>query len=199
MRITKGGLLALGALMLIGANDLEAQAQTGDATTAALRRGIDVETIMSLRERLALTEDQITTLDAIRREAVERRSAQMAEMAEMRSRLRAGQIRPSEMMAFAEELRDANEGVGEARRERIAGVLDETQLEALQTLRVRGTARGRAGMRGQRGSAFGPDGGRGVPGRGFRGERRRGDGFGRGFRGARGPGETLDGRGSVPR
>lgn len=199
MRIMTGGLLALGALMFIGANDMKGQEQTGETTAPVLRRGIDVETVMSLRERLELTEEQITALDQIRREAVERRNAEMAEVAEMRSRLRAGQIRPSEMMAFMEERRDADSGVAEARRERIAGVLDEAQLETLQALRLRAAVRGRAGMRGQRGPAFGPNGRRGVPGRGFRGGPDRGDGLGRGIRGARGPGEELDRGGDLLR
>ena len=174
MRTMKGGMLALTALILIGANDLYAQAMTDENAAPALRRGVDVETVMSMRERLELTEDQIAALDEIRREAVQRRTAEMAEAVEMRSRLRAGQIRPSEMMAFMEERRDANQGVAEQRRERIASVLDEAQLETLQTLRVRGAyMRGRADMRRQRGQAFGPNGGRGVPGRGFRGQRGR--------------------------
>lgn len=175
MRTTKGGMLALTALMLIGANDIHAQAATEQDAPPALRRGVDVETVMSMRERLELTEDQIAALDEIRREAVQRRTAEMAEAVEMRSRLRAGQIRPSEMMAFMEERRDANQGgVAEQRRERIASVLDEAQLETLQTLRVRGAyMRGRADMRRQRGQAFGPNGGRGMPGRGLRGQRGR--------------------------
>ena len=186
----KSGLLVLSALLLFGPTDIGAQ-ETADVTSRpALRRGVDVESIMSMRERLALTEDQLAALDAIRSETVRLRTAEMAEGAEMRSRLRAGLIRPSEMMAFMEDRRDANAGVAEERRERIEAVLDEAQLESLRELSTGGRAfmrgragmRGRASMRGGRGQAFRPRGG--VPGRGLRSGRRPGDG--RGFRGARG-------------
>jgi len=184
----KSGLLALGALLLVGATDIGAQETADDASRPALRRGVDVESIMSMRERLALTEDQLAALDAIRSETVRLRTAEMAEGAEMRSRLRAGLIRPSEMMAFMEDRRDANAGVAEERRERIEAVLDEAQLESLRELRSGGRAfmRGRAGVRGGRGQARVPSRGGGVPGRGFRSGRRPGDEPGRGFRGARG-------------
>ena len=201
MRTTTGGVIALSVLMSIGAHDVRAQAAAGQAQAVTeqdarpvLRRGVDVETVMSLRERLELTEDQIAALDEIRREAVERRIAEMAEAVEMRSRLRAGQIRRSEMMAFMEERRDADQGVAEQRRERIASVLDEAQLETLRTMRVRGAyLRGRADVRGPRGPAFGRGGGRGMPGRGFRGQRGRRDGFGRGLRSESPFGRGLDG------
>jgi hypothetical protein len=184
----KSGLLTLSALLLVGATQTGAQETADDASRPALRRGVDVESIMSMRERLALTEDQLAALDAIRRETVQLRTAEMAEGAEMRSRLRAGLIRPSEMMAFMEDRRDANAGVAEERRERIEAVLDEAQLESLREIRTGGRAfmRERAGMRGGRGRALGPSRGRGVPGRGLRSGRRPGDGPERGFRGARG-------------
>jgi hypothetical protein len=186
MRTNKGGIIALTALMSIGASGIWAQAATEQDAPPALRRGVDVERIMSLRERLELTEDQVAALEEIRREAVQRRTVEMAEALEMRSRVRAGQIRQSEMMAFMEERRDANQGVAEQRRERIEGVLDEAQLETLQTLRMRGAyLRGRADMRRRRGPALGPNGGRGAPGRGFRGQRGPRDGFGRDLRGQR--------------
>ncbi len=138
---------------------------------------------MQMRERLELTEEQIADLDLIRREAVERRSAEATELAELRSRLAAGQIERSEMMAWMEERRDASEGVADERRARIDGVLTEDQLASLAEMRGRpgAFARGRMGIRG--GGGFrGP--------RGFRGAR---GGLGRGGPAFRGPRRGIRG------
>lgn len=169
MKRTKSGWIVLGALMAFGAPDIAAQQDEMQAQPRM--RGPSVEAIMRMRDRLELTEEQIASLDEIRREIVEQRNAERAALAEMRSRLAAGQIRRSELMAFMEERQDANQGVAEERRARIEGVLTETQLEALQEMRsrARAFARGRAsvrggerpgfrrpGMRGERGPWAGP-------------------------------------------
>jgi hypothetical protein len=79
----------------------------------------------------------------------------MAEMAEMRSRLRAGEIRRSELMAFMEDRRDANAGVADEQRARVDAVLSEEQLAAVQEMRTRA----RGDMRGRQGVRRGPRGG----------------------------------------
>jgi hypothetical protein len=134
-----------------------------------------VEAIMRARETLALTEDQISRLDAIRREVVAQRSAEQAEIAELRSQLSAGQIRQSELMAAQEERADAAQGRAEDVRTRVDAVLTEEQRAQVEQLRVRGQRVG------ARRPGFAP-GGRGGPGGGFgpvgpRG-RRGGGGFG---------------------
>lgn len=155
------GILVVAVSMIVGANPMEAQAPGAEAERAprmleraggAMRGGPSIELIMRMRERLELTDDQIAALDALRRESVARRSAEAAEMAEMRSRLQAGQIRQSEMMAFTEERRDANRDRAAARREQVESVLDAEQIEALEQLQMRARAfqRGRASMRGDR-------------------------------------------------
>lgn len=159
MKVMRKGAIVLGALALFGAGSASGQS---------------VEAIMRARETLALTDDQIGRLDAIRREIVSQRSAEMAEMSELRSQLAAGQIRQSEVMAAQEDRQAAAEGRAEERRARIDAVLTEEQRAQVEQLRTRadrvrdrrqGFAPGRrnGGGRGD----FGP-GGFG-PGRGPRG------------------------------
>lgn len=161
MRRTTGGWLVLGALIAIGAVEVSGQEQ-GEVRRRAPASGPDVEAIMQMRDRLALTEDQVAELEVIRREGVERRVAEMAEMEDLRSRLRAGQIRRSEVMARMEERRDANQGLGDERRTRIESILTEQQLAAVDELRLRTRAfrRGRPSVR--RGPRSGFEGGPGV-------------------------------------
>ena len=119
MKRMTGAVIALSALVAISAADIAAQDEV-EARRAA--RGMPgVEAIMGMRERLVLTEDQIADLDAIRRESVQRRNADTAELAEIRSQFAAGQIERSEVMAFMEGRRDANQGAEERQRDRDHG------------------------------------------------------------------------------
>lgn len=205
MKWTTGGMIALSALVGIGATDISAQDEIEVTRGPAFRRGPGIEAIMQMRERLELSEDQINSLDQIRREAVERRNAHMAEMVEIRSQLAAGQIQRSDMLAFMEDRQAAAEGVREAEQERVNALLTEAQLESLQELRTRGRAfargrtamqRGNRSMRGGRGVGMRSNRGlRGGRGGGMRGGRRGGMGPQRGFRGARGPGRGGFGAG----
>ena len=210
MKKTMGGSLALTALLAL--LSVPVAAQEDDQERRGIRRGADIESIMSIRERLELTEDQLQQLDALRAEEVERRGANLAAVAEMRSQLRAGQIRRSEMMAFMEDRRDARQDVSEATRSRVDEILLPEQRESLDQYRAerRAFARGRqagrreAGMRGGRGGdgeralQRGSRGARGFE-RGPRSERgfRRGPG-GPGGAGDAGTGGGLGGFGSAP-
>lgn len=139
--------------------------------------GQGVEAIMRARETLALTEDQISSLDAIRREVVAQRSTEQAEIAELRSQLAAGQIRQSELMAAQEERADAAQGRAEDIRARVDAVLTEEQRAQVEQLRVRGQRVGarRPGFAPGGRGGFGPGGEpRQVGPRGRRG----GGGFG---------------------
>jgi len=144
---TRGAIFAMGMLAALGASDTSAQS---------------VEQILRSREELELTEQQVQQLDAIRREMVQERTREQAEMAELRSQLAAGLIRQSQMMAAREERMDGAQARAEQRRARIEGVLTEEQREEALTLR-RQAARDRiAGARG-----FGQGGRPGfAPGRG---------------------------------
>ena len=147
MRRATGGLLALTALVAVGVNDISGQQQ--GRRGAETRPSQGVEAIMQMRERLALTDEQIASLDAVRGEAVQRRSSNAAEMAELRSQLSAGQIQRSDMMAFMEDQREASVGVTEAQRTRLESILSEEQQASMQKLRTRARsfARGRASAR----------------------------------------------------
>ncbi len=140
-----------------------------------------VEPIMNARETLGLTADQIQWLDGIRRELVAQRSAEQAEMAELRSRLAAGQIRRSEVLAAQEDRQAAAEGRVEERRARIDAVLTEEQRAQVEQLRTRAErARDRGQGIGRGGPGFGRGAGRGAgPGRARPGAFRQG-GVGRG-------------------
>ncbi len=173
--------MALAVLLTLGGLDVEAQDGRRERGPR-MRQDAGVESIMSMRERLELTDDQIAQLDVIRAEGVAERSALQADMGEMRSRLRAGEIRQSEMMAFMEDRRDGREGVAEARRERVDGILQPEQRASLEQIRAESRAfrqgqrsgRRQAGMRGrgagdlQRAFQRGPRGGS----RAFRGGER---------------------------
>lgn len=190
--------LLLGAITILGAAGVAAQA--ADDADRRSRGFARVEAIMQMRDRLELTEDQLATLDEIRRAEVERRTADAAELAEVRSQLAAGQIRRSELMAFMEERRDARTGTANEVRERVDGVLSEAQLEELQEMRgqARAYARGRSEARrgdrrafrgdrpGLRGGRGGLRGDRSDLRRGRPGVRDRAPGA-RGLRGWRGP------------
>ncbi len=149
-----------------------------------------VERIMQAREELALTEDQVARLDAIRREIVAQRSAEGAEMAELRSQLAAGQIRRSQFIAAQEDRAAAAEGRVEERQARIDAVLTEVQRTQVEQMRaraerVRGRRQGGApGGPGGQGFAPGGRGGFGPGGVGPVGPR--GQRGGAGFDGPRG-------------
>lgn len=138
---------AISALIAFGASDIAAQAESRGMRGP--RSGPDVEVVMSLRERLELTEGQLADLESMRREAVDARNAQRAEMEEMSSRLRAGEIRRSEMMAFMEERAELGSTTSTDRRARLESILNEEQLETLQSSAQR-MRRGADGARGGR-------------------------------------------------
>jgi hypothetical protein len=152
MKGTRGSLIALFMLGALGRAELSAQS---------------VEFILRYREELELTEQQIQQLDALRREMVQARSAEMAEMAELRSQLAAGSIRESQVMALRERQQDAQAARAEQRQARIDQILTLDQREELLTLRRQGL-RGR-GVLGPRRPGIAP--GRGLPGGPRRGPR----------------------------
>jgi uncharacterized membrane protein YgcG len=198
MNRNTGLALALSALTLISAANISAQSETeSERGRRGMRRSANAETVMSMREHLELTEYQIAQLDAIRADDVTRQNATRAELGEMSSKLQAGQIRRSEMMAFMENRRDAAMATAGDLEARIQGVLTETQLGSLEETRARrqAGARGRASARGGRSGGHGARGGRGA--RGARGARsgREGDfGSARGQRRAPTLGWSRDAR-----
>ena len=185
--------MALFTALAVGVADADGQAEE---RRRGPRGGIDVENIMSMRDRLELDDQQIGQLDAWRAERVTRRNEERAQIDEMRSQLRAGQITRSDMMAYMADRRDAMLGTQEDSRVRIEGILDTSQMQMYEgVLRERRAfARGRAsGMRGGRGGvrgrASGMRGSRGGvrgPASGMRGGRGGVRGPASGMRGGRG-------------
>jgi hypothetical protein len=104
------------------------------AQPPARRPGMAAETALRLRERLQLTEDQVTRLRAAREEAVAARRAEINEMLELRSRLRAGELTRQE---FRNRVRSRAESLRVrlgARGDQVARILTETQREQLREL-----------------------------------------------------------------
>lgn len=157
--------------MLLALGAVDAAAQRG-----AMRRGggpgpglgpeggaPGIERILRLREDLSLTDAQVEQLEAIRRESVGRRTSHRAEVEELASRLRAGQVEEEAFRERVRALRESTAEEREAERERVDAILDETQRDRLEELNVR--ARGRMGAAGRGGYAPGM----GPGARGWRG------------------------------
>jgi len=155
MRVWRGGGLVLAATALLGVSQVEGQ----DRSRPGLR-GPDgtaiPERIMGLRDRLELTEGQLAALEELRSEAVELRNRRRAARGELLSRFRAGEMQRAELRSALEELRADAPETADERRERIEGILDESQLETLRELRQRRRAfrRGRASVRGRGGPSM---------------------------------------------
>lgn len=205
--------LVLTAVLTLGVGDAAAQ---DEERRRGPRGVIDVEGIMSMRERLELDDAQIGQLEVWRGERLAQLSEERARMDDMRSRMRAGQIERSEMMAYMQERRDALLGSrNNDSRARLEGILNERQLQTFDGIvrERRAFARGRAsagrggrpGMRGGRPGMRGSGPGMRPGGPGMRGGRpgmrdgrpgmrggrpgmRRGPGGERGEPGWRGPG-----------
>lgn len=178
MKMTTGGLLILATVLATGATDLTAQrGQRGPQMRGGQgRQERGVESIMRLRESLELTEDQVSQLDAIRRENVQRRTAEMAQQTEIQSQYAAGLIRRSDVMAATEDRQDAAREEQGQQRERLQSILTEAQQESLNGLRRQDRASAgpgfRSGRPGHQGRGVSRGNRGGQQGRGaFRGNR----------------------------
>jgi len=163
MSISRGTLITSSVLVLVAAGSLEAQPGS-HRPDPAFRQGPGVEAIMSLREELELSTDQVEALDEVRRSAVAIRTAHRTQMAEVRSRVQAGEARRSELMALREELHEGATETRENLRSQVEAILEPEQLEKLEQMRLQREAfrRGRAferrhgearGMRGHDGGS----------------------------------------------
>lgn len=202
MKRTMSRAAVFAAVMALAPLHIAAQqgprAQRGQAVGP---RGAGVEMILRQREQLELTDNQVKQLDQIRQESVQRRTAHQAEMAEMRSKVLAGELKVEDLRAQMEARRTAADAIQTAQRQRVEAVLNDAQKQKIDQFQrqarafqmgrlsaVRGNRQGmrgnRQGMRGQQGFQRGMRGGN----RGFRGAGPRG-----GFRGMGGPGAGPDG------
>ena len=184
------GTLVLAMLLGISALELNAQQNRGRRGPPNLRQGnaqqfrgpgvfgkpsfnrtppSGPEQIMRMRDRLQLTDEQINQLDDVRRENVQRRTATMAEMAELRSQVTAGQINRSDVMSRLKGRREEGQAMAKP-GELVMSILTDQQREVLGEAKMR-SPRARSGKtRGMRGRGSpagfrGPKGGRsGRPG-----------------------------------
>jgi Spy/CpxP family protein refolding chaperone len=163
----KSGAIALGAMLLMGLGGVEAQ-------DAPARRGPGMhgaggpEMVLSMRDQLGLTEEQIAELDELREQMVGIRTSHRSAMASVRSRFEAGEIDREEMTTAMEAIRSGGPQVHEEMQSRIASILDEEQLASFEELRQsRQAVRDGRGMR--RGGGPGAMGGQGMRGDGPRG------------------------------
>jgi len=200
MRRTMGGAALLAAVLAIA--PMQAQAQMGprgQRPAAAGLRGAGVEMILRQKERLELTDAQVRQLDQLRQQVVQRRVAHQAEVAELQSKVRAGQLEASALRERMQARRDSAAQIQQQQRERVEAVLNDAQKQKLE--QWAGEARAfqmgrRSMMRGGRGvgpGVWGGPAGRGGPGAwgGFlgaqRGFRRGGFAPGLGMQGMPGP------------
>lgn len=112
-----------------------------------------VEGIMRMRERLKLTDNQFKRLDAIRAGIVRQRVARLARMAELRSRVMAGEATRGTLVDSMTAWRKAAVAAGQEQRTHVEGILTQTQKDTLESLvaRRRAFAAGRASaLRGMR-------------------------------------------------
>jgi hypothetical protein len=208
MRRTLGGAAILAAVMAL--TPLQTIAQQGRmgrmggrgmglglgmTARADSLRGPGAEGILRLKDQLALTDDQVKRLDQLREEVVKQRTAHMAQMEELRSKLLAGEIKPEDLRTQMQAQRDATASVRAQQLQRAQGVLNDAQRQKIDELQAQARAfrmGRRSAMRGGRPGVMG--GGRGgmMRGRGFGprmqpGMWRRG-GFGQGMGSGMGPG-----------
>jgi len=175
MKRTMGGAALLAAVVALAPMTLDAQVgPRGQRGIMAQSGGPGVEGILRQRERLELTDDQVAQLDRIRQELVAQRTSHQAEMADLRSKVRAGQLEASALQEQVQARQEAAEQFRTQNRERVKTVLTDAQKDQLQSWSdvARGFRMGqRAAMRG--GQGWGPGIGRGMqpgaPGAGMRG------------------------------
>lgn len=139
-----------------------ANAQRAQRGTRGGMRSAGVETLLRIRERLELSDEQIAQLEEIRSTALEQRKARAVESLDLQSRWRAGELDRDERRELMAQRREANREQSAQQREQISAILTDEQRDRIASLRWQ-----RAGpRRGVRAGRF-----RNGPGavRGFRG------------------------------
>jgi len=188
-RMTSGAALLAAVMALAPLHIAAQQGPRGQRGQAAGPRGAGVEMILRQRDTLQLTDNQVKQLDQIRQEGVQQRYARQAEMAELRSKVLAGDLKMEDVRAQAEARRTAAEELQQAQKERVDAILNDAQKQKIQEWQGQARAFRMGRMSAMRGARQGMRSQRGFQ-RGQRGFQRPGA---RGFR--RGPGDGMDGMG----
>ena len=150
------------AALVLTATQAEAQRRPGVGARTA--RTLSAEQILRSYERLELSAEQMTTLEAMQEEAIQRRRQGEDRLRELRSQLRADEITRDFIREEVRGAAQATRQFAEAQQDRLREVLTEGQLN--QVTRARGrSARGggrsgrgvaRARFRGGRAGSSGP-------------------------------------------
>jgi len=126
----------------------QADAQRRPAAGARAARTLSAEKVLQRYERLDLSAEQMTALESIQEDAIQRRRQGEDRLRELRSRVRAGEIIRD---FIREEVRGAKEATRqfvEAQQDRVREVLTEQQLDQVTRARRRGLrGEGRSGHR----------------------------------------------------
>jgi len=148
----------LGTLSFALAMAAPGVAQDSTARAARTPPAASAETVLRLRQELELSGEQVSQLDAVRREALATRQAHMAQMMELRSRQLAGELSLEDWRTEMTKSReDVHERLG-AQDGRVAGILTEAQRTQLTELRWQARRQqGWMGRGGRRGGGFGPN------------------------------------------
>lgn len=129
------------------------------------RGGGVVERVLSMRDELELTEDQVARLDRLRMDALTRSAEMASRLMRLRSDFRAGEISAEAFREGVAQQREEARSGWQERRGEVEEVLTQEQLDQLADM-------GRMGRRMRRGDTVGPWGlGPGCPRCGFRGGR----------------------------
>ena len=153
-------VIAIAAVLPLSA----ANAQRGQRGPREGMGRAGVENVLRMRERLELTDEQLTQLEELRVAALERRKTRVAEMMDLQSRRRAGDLEREERRDLRTERREGYLEAARQQRERISAILTDDQRERLATFRAQ-RASGRRSVRGARTRGRAPA--RGFRGRGF--------------------------------
>jgi hypothetical protein len=130
--------------LLLTATQVDAQRRPGAGARHA--RSLSAERVLRSFERLGLSAEQMTALEIIQEDAIQRRRQGEDRLRELRSQLRAGEITRE---FIREEVRggvEATRQFAKAQQERVREVLTEEQRDQVNRARRRGARReGRSG------------------------------------------------------
>jgi hypothetical protein len=167
--------IALSACLAGATFATTAVAQRGPRHQRTAARSDCVENALRQRERLALTDEQVVQLNALRASCIAQRQAESSAVMKLQSDLAAGEITREQFRDAMPVRRDTT--AASAKRAQLAQILSEDQLAQVNRAQ-RGSARaGRAGVRGTGRAQFRGRDSRGLHGHGrmsFRDNRRPG-------------------------
>lgn len=126
--------LALALSLALPASGQQPGSPQGPPGEGARPRSVPVEAALRHRQQLKLTEKQVADLTALREEGVKTRQQHLAQVLELTSRFRAGEVSREEFRQQMHARRDAAAPFGRQQGERLNAILDDTQRTALRDM-----------------------------------------------------------------